>query len=184
MATTRWALLVGSKQLGSPAARRLARLLPSAGVRVAGFLQSRQGEAGEEQITLERLGKGDVCAVARSAKRAPVPGEELHCELVFDAAAFEQARRWVEADAPAADVVVVDCAGKLEANGRGHHATIAELLCGAALPLLVIREDHLFAVMEAFQLDDEPVAMLNLPCSEAELDGFVAALRSAVALAR
>lgn len=182
MSTTRWALLVGPKHLGSPVVRPLAARLTTLGLRVAGFVQSREGEAGGERITLERLGKGDVCPVARSATRSPAPGEELHCELVFDAGAFAQARAWVEADAPGADLVIVDCAGKLEASGRGHHATIVELLAGSVLPLLVVREDHLFAVMEAFRLDDEPVAMLGLPCADGDLDGFATALRRVVTM--
>jgi nucleoside-triphosphatase THEP1 len=181
MPTARWSLLVGPKHLGSPVARRIAERLPAAGLRVAGFVQARQGEPGEEQYRIERLGTGERCAVARSAARAAAPGEVLHCDLVFDPAAFARAHAWVEADAAGADVVIVDCVGKLEVNGGGHHATVAELLRGPALPLLVVREDHLLAVMETFHLEEEPVAVLELSSAEADLDGFVAALQRAIA---
>lgn len=180
MATARWALLVGPKGgVRSSTARRLAARLSAAGLRVAGFVQEGEGEGGQERISLRRLGHRDRCTVARPGGAAASPAEDVHCERVFALAAFDEARAWAEADAPGADVVVVDAAGKLEAGGRGHHPAIAALLPGRALPILSVRDEHLFAIMEAFRLE-EPAAVLTAPCTDAELEGFVAAVRKLV----
>jgi nucleoside-triphosphatase THEP1 len=141
----------------SAAAREVADALVARGLRVGGFTQrTTDREDGSKDIDLVHASDGRVVPLARSERRtAPVEGGG--CSIVFDPAAFEAARRWIEADAPASEVLVLDGLGKLELAGEGHRAALARALSAAPLTVLAVRDDQLVYALEAFGLD-EPAA--------------------------
>ncbi len=157
-----WALVVGA----SGAARRslvdrLARRLAERGLVVAGAVQEAVIEGGERAgYVARRLGGDERCPIARHSTAAPGPSEEAYCSFLFDATGFSAARRWLAEDGARADVLFIDEVSRFEAAGRGHHDAIRAALAGRALPILSVRADQLFAVIERFDLD-EPVASLD-----------------------
>ncbi|MFN8544630.1 MAG: nucleoside-triphosphatase [Candidatus Binatia bacterium] len=176
---TRWALLIGGKDTDkSAAALRVAGALTARGVTVAGVVQQAIEEDGERvAYRLCRLGRADAALVARRAVAPRSEHEEAFCSFVFDTTAFTAARRWLAEDAVGARVVLIDDVSKLEAAGRGHHDAIRAALDRDALPVLVVRADQLFAIMERFGLD-EPLAVLDL-AGDGTVDGFADAVAAA-----
>ncbi|MCC6522835.1 MAG: DUF2478 domain-containing protein [Polyangiaceae bacterium] len=176
----RWALLAVARGSGKTAlAAEVAHALVARGVRVAGVLQEPVlGEDGARVgYRVVRIGQGESLRLARLGAE-PGAGEESFCSFLFDGEAFARAGAWLRADAPRADVVFVDEVSKLEVAGRGHHDAVVALLVGPALPLLAVRADQLFAVMERFGLG-EPEAACEGTDPEA-LDAFAAALVASV----
>jgi nucleoside-triphosphatase THEP1 len=154
----------------SQAARDVADALTARGLRVGGFTQRTAGpESGAKTIELVRVRDGRSVPLARSATAA----DPAACSLAFDPAAFEEARRWIDEDAPASDVLVVDGLGKLELGGEGHRAAVARALASAPLVVLAIRDDQLVYALEALGLD-EPLAAYTDASGAAALEAFVA----------
>jgi len=168
---SRWAAVVAGKGgRRSRAAREVAEALAARGLRVGGFTQRTiEGDAGAKTIDLVRAAGGAEVPLARSV--VPPPGSS-GCSIVFEAAGFEAARRWVAEDAPGSDVVVLDGIGKLELGGEGHRAAVARALADARLVVLAVR-DQLVYVIEALGLE-EPVAAYTDGDGPAALDAFVA----------
>jgi len=169
---SRWAAVVAGKGgRRSRAAREVAEALAARGLRVGGFTQRTiEDDAGAKTIGLMRAAGGAEVPLARSV--VPPPGSS-GCSIVFEAAGFEAARRWVAEDAPGSDVVVLDGIGKLELGGEGHRAAVARALADARLVVLAVRDDQLVYVIEALGLE-EPVAAYTDGDGPAALDAFVA----------
>lgn len=174
----RWALISGTKGTGkSRTTTRLAAALGARGIAVAGFAQEAIEVDGERQgYRLRRLGNDDERVVARRSSTPRGPHEEAFCSFVFDNAAFDGARAWLEADAPAADVLLLDEVSKLEIAGKGHHDAVVAALGSGKLVVLSVQAAQLFGVLERFALG-EPVASLETGEDE---DAFVEAVASAV----
>jgi nucleoside-triphosphatase THEP1 len=169
-------VIAGKGGRRSQAARNVAEGLVARGLRVGGFTQrTTESEAGRKRIDLVHARDGRTVPFARTA----VAGAELAaCSLAFEPAAFEEARRWIEADTPETDVLVLDGLGKLELAGDGHRATIVRALETAALVVLAIRDDQLVYAMEALALD-EPLAAYTDGSGASALEAFVAQVASA-----
>jgi nucleoside-triphosphatase THEP1 len=180
---TRWALLSGPRGTGkSSRAARIARELEGRGLTVGGVVQEAIERDGARvgyvarRVGAAARGAGAADEVVLARKGAPDAGgaDVAFCSFVFDSDAFARAREWVALAARDADVVVVDEISKLEVAGQGHHDAVRDALGGRALPLLVVRADQLFGVVERFELD-EPVAVLESVDDDA-LASFVDAL--------
>lgn len=160
---SRWALVAGARG-GEKTARVRAAVeaLRARGVALGGFVQDPIDE-GDARVAYEvrRLTTGERVRMARPQGAAPAAREEEFCSMVFDGDAFDRARAWLEADAAAATVLVVDEVSKLEAAGRGHARAIERALASdKVIALLCVRADQLFAVVERFGLAD-PIATLT-----------------------
>lgn len=177
---TCWALVVaGRGGRRSVAAREVADALAARGLRVGGFTQrTTEAEGGAKTIDLVRARDGASAPVARSVDRAPLDGGG--CSIAFDAGGFEAGLRWIEEDAGASDVLVVDGIGKLELGGGGHRAAVARALAAERPVVLAIRDDQLVYVLEALGLG-EPVAAYSDGEGPAALAAFVAEVARAVA---
>lgn len=175
----RWALLVGPKGSGkSHAALQVVAQLREAGLRVEGFVQTGWSDELERKgHDLMRLRDGARCRLSRPGS-SEAQGEEAFCSFVFQQGAFEVARGWAEQDGAGADVVVFDEVSKLEAAGKGHHDAIAWAMGrpDVGVVLTCVRADQLFYVMEKFKLEEEPSAMLEIPCGEEPTRQFAAQL--------
>jgi nucleoside-triphosphatase THEP1 len=182
-AMTCWALVSGPRGAErSDLARRVAAGLAAAGLRVAGFVQRSTHEGRDvRDIVLERVGRADAVALALAGRTARA-GEEEFCSLAFDLAGFAQARGWLEADAPGADVLVLDDVARLEAAGRGHHDAVrAALAASDARPVVLsVRADQLLAVLDRFRLPD-PVAALECAADNDAVAAFVRQVKAAAA---
>lgn len=175
-----WALVVagrGGKR--SRAARDVVDLLAARGLRVGGFTQRAiEAEDGARSIDLVHAADGRTVPLARSVPAGAAAEAGGGCSIAFDRGGFEEARRWIEADARASDVVVLDGIGKLELGGEGHRAAIAGALAEARLVVLAIRDDQLVYALEALALG-EPVAAFTDGEGEAALRAFVAEVERA-----
>jgi nucleoside-triphosphatase THEP1 len=165
----RWALLTGPKGSGkSNDALDLVSRLNARGLHVAGFVQVGWSDE------LDRKGHDLLRIKDRSRLHLSRPGslegkgEEAFCSFVFNQGAFDTARGWVQQDAPGAHVVIFDEVSKLEAAGKGHHDAIAWAMArdDVSVVLTCVRADQLFYVMEKFKLEEEPFAMIEVPCDE------------------
>jgi nucleoside-triphosphatase THEP1 len=175
----RWALLVGPKGTRKYLlAADLAGALTARGISVRGIIQE---EIQEEDVCvgyrIRRLGTEEQLPLARRGATAREPTEESFCSFVFDRQAFSLATRWVEEDAPGAEVVIIDEVSKLEAAGGGHHDAVLRALAGPPFVVLSVRAEELFSVMERFALD-EPTAVLDAADPTA-LASFVDAIATA-----
>lgn len=170
-----YALIIGdSGGDRSAMARDVARRLAGRGLRVAGFTQRiREVTEGRKAIEVERLGGGAAIALARTSAAAG-PGPAV-CSYAFDAAAFEEVRRWVEADAAGAQVLVLDGLGKLELGGGGHRAALELALRAGPPVVLAVRRDQVFYALEALDLD-APLASCAGEDGAAALDQLVEAV--------
>jgi nucleoside-triphosphatase THEP1 len=177
----RWALLTAPK--GAPKTARLLDViarLRARGLRVGGFVQAplvgQEGPEGHQGYLARALHDDATEAIARRARASDEgqPGAQLICSYAFDADALARTRRWIERDARACAVVVLDELAKLEVARGGHHDAVLAALAGPALPLLSVRADQLFAIMERFGLD-APIAALEGD-DEAERASFVEAI--------
>jgi nucleoside-triphosphatase THEP1 len=179
-----WALVVaarGGKR--SRVAREVVDALAARGLRVGGFTQrTLDHEDGAKSFELVRAAGGAAIPLARADKRAPAV-EGGGCSVVFDAAAFEAARGWVEADAAASDVVVIDGIGKLELAGEGHRAAVTRALAAAPLVVLAVRDDQLVYAVEALGLE-EPVAAYTDGEGGGALEAFVGVVAAAARAGR
>jgi nucleoside-triphosphatase THEP1 len=173
-----WALVIAGKGgRRSHVARDVAGALAARGLRVGGFTQRMvESESGTKTIDLVHVPDGKAVPLARTA---PSTAEAAACTLAFDRAAFEEARRWIEADAPASDVLVLDGIGKLELAGEGNRAAVAHALATRRLVVLAVRDDQLVYAIEALGLD-EPVAAYTDGSGPAALERFVGEVASAV----
>jgi nucleoside-triphosphatase THEP1 len=174
-----WALVVAARGGNrSRAAREVVDALAARGLRVGGFTQRTvDHEDGSKEFELVPARAGAAVPLARAEKRAAAV-EGGGCSVVFDPAAFEVARRWIEVDAPVSDVVVLDGIGKLELAGEGHRAAVTRALAAAPLVVLAIRDDQLVYAVEALGLD-EPVAAYTDGDGPRALAAFVAELAAA-----
>jgi nucleoside-triphosphatase THEP1 len=179
-----WALVVAARGgRRSRTAREVVAALAARGLRVGGFTQrTTDHEDGSKEFDLVHAAAGAIVPLARADKRA-APAEGGGCSVVFDPAAFEAARRWIEADAPTSDVLVLDGIGKLELAGEGHRAAVARALAAAPLVVLAIRDDQLVYAVEALGLD-EPVASFTDGDGVGALSAFVEAVAAAVGRGR
>lgn len=173
-----WALVVAAKGgRRSRAAREVADALVARGLRVGGFVQRTDEPApGRKSLAVVRLRDGLERPLARPA--APAPADGAACSLAFDPAGFAEARAWLEEDAPAADVLVLDALGKLELSGQGHRAALDRALASGPPVVLAVRDDQLVYAVEALGLD-EPLAAYADGDGAAARDAFVAAVVSA-----
>jgi nucleoside-triphosphatase THEP1 len=180
----RWALLAAAK--GEARTKRLLDVivrLRARGFTLGGVVQESllapDGEGGREGYVAHALADDVRIPLARRARGSDEgTGAHLVCSLAFEADALAQVRAWIDRDRHACAVVVIDEVSKLEVAHAGHHDAIVAALCGPALPLLSVRADQLFAVMDRFGLQ-APVAALEGE-SERDLAHFVEEL--AVAL--
>ncbi len=166
-------VIAGKGGKRSRAAREVAEALATRGLHVGGFTQrTLEREAGPKAIELVRIRDGRTVSLARTAADDGTTADPAACTLAFEHAAFEEARRWIEKEAPDADVIVLDGLGKLELGGGGHRAAIALALATAPVVVLAVRDDQLVYVFEAFGLD-EPVAAYTDGSGAAALEAFV-----------
>jgi nucleoside-triphosphatase THEP1 len=173
-------VIAGKGGKRSRAAGEVADALRARGLRVGGFTQRTvESESGAKAIELVRLRDGTVLPLSRGAAAAS-GAEPSACSFAFDRAAFDEARAWLDADAPGSDVLVLDGLGKLELGGEGHRASIARALAAGPLVVLAVRDDQLVYALEAFGLGD-PVAAYTDGMGEAELEAFVAEVARAAA---
>jgi nucleoside-triphosphatase THEP1 len=178
-----YALVIGEKgRHKSTAMREVAQGLTARGLRVAGFTQRTFEVApGRKTVEVVRVCDGSAVQIARTSAD---PGDAAAvCSFAFESPAFEEARRWLEADAAAADVIVLDGMGKLELGGGGHRGTI-EYALRAGLPVVLgVREDSLVYALEALALG-EPLASYGTTEDAAALDRFLDAIARVTASAR
>jgi len=156
----RWALV--SLPPGARPGDGIAALvdaLAGRGLRLAGFRQSRDLAGGRRRYLLHRVGATDRAELGRRGGGAGT-GEHEFCNCVFRDDAFPTAHAWLAADAPGADLVVLDELSRLEATGGGHAPAIALALASPAVSLLSVRADRLAALMERFGLD-QPLAAFD-----------------------
>ena len=159
-----WIAIVGSREQGrEDVVRRLVAALQSAGVGVAGFVQTPRFD-GEHVVGIDvmRLATGDRVPLAHHAGGADLDV----CEWVFSPAAFETAAEWALSGSSA--VCFVE-AGRLEAAEGGHWATIVRSLNERPLTVLAIRPRVLASV--ALRLPD-PVDSIELPADVDEIARF------------
>jgi len=177
----RWALLVGPKGTRKYLlAADLAGALTARGISVRGIIQEEIQDQEEDACVgyrVRRLGTEERLLLARRGATAREPSEEPFCSFVFDRRVFSLATRWVEQDAPGAEVVIIDEVSKLEAAGGGHHDAVLRALAGPPFVVLSVRAEELFSVMERFALD-EPTAVLDAADPTA-LASFVDAIATA-----
>lgn len=176
----RWALIAGARGADRmPALRELIDRARASGLAAGGFLQ-RPTEAGGH--ALGRVGRDEWVPLSRKGATAAAH-EEAFCSYLFDERAFARARAWLDEDAPASDVVVIDELGKLEAAGKGHHDAVRRALASLGPRKLVVlsaRADQLFAIVERLGLEDDAVATLETPAGGDSIDRFVAAVLAAL----
>jgi nucleoside-triphosphatase THEP1 len=162
-------VIAGKGGRRSHAARDVAAALAARGLRVGGFTQrTAEAEGGAKTIDLVHVPDGRAVPLARSATAA----DAAACTLAFDRAGSEEARRWIRADAPASDVLVVDGIGKVELGGEGNRAAVTDALASGRLVVLAVREDQLVYAIEALGLE-EPVAAYSDGSGTAALEAFV-----------
>ncbi|MCC6215711.1 MAG: DUF2478 domain-containing protein [Polyangiaceae bacterium] len=184
MTTTPWALISGGRSTGkSGTASRVAAALAARGVRVGGVIQDAVEEGGERVGYVATRVDAPATRLTLARRGAPPEGTRsgaVHtvCSFAFDGDAFAAVRGWLRDGAGRHEVVIVDEVSKLEVSGEGHHAAIEDALGGDALVVLVVRADHLFAVVERYRLEDA-VATLDAG-DDAGLPAFVDAVAAAV----
>ncbi len=178
----RWALISGQRGSDkSGTARRLVAALSAQGLKVAGFTQRRlpSPEGERKRYLLERIGTGEQVLLADEGIEGAA--QESHCTHAFAKGAFALALGWLREDGPAAQVLMLDDVSKLETQGKGHAPAVRWALeQPGRLVVLSVRAKQLFYVMENFGIQDEPVAVLELPADAAEEARFASSVASAV----
>lgn len=165
-------VIAGKGGRRSEAARDAVDALAARGLRVGGFTQrTNRLDGGALSVDLVRVRGGTTVGLAHPAERT----SEASCSLAFDPAGFEAARRWIEDDAAASDVLVLDGVGRLELAGEGHRATLERALALARVVVLAIRDDQLVYALEALGLG-EPVASYTDGDGPAALRAFADAV--------
>jgi len=176
-AMARWALI--SAEHGADAAAlalEVSARLTARGVRVGGFVQRKcVAAAGQKIFDVVHLQNQETVALSRHAEGAKAPVEERSCAGSFQDAGFAAARRWVEEDAPAVDVLVVDGGRKLEVAGRGHCLAVERALgLSGKVVLLCAKASQLFHLVERFGLEESDlVAALELPADAPSVEQFI-----------
>lgn len=179
----RWAAIIGGKGIGKSStvelvASMLGQTTRGGGkLQVGGFFQRGfTDELDRKCYELHRIEAPCVVALARPISIQTPQDQVTVCSFSFNDEAFLEARNWMEQDIAVCDVVLIDEVSKLEAMGRGHHDAIVRALEARKdlVVVLSIRAGQLFYVVERYGLQDDAVAVLELPSSDAELNQFVA----------
>ena len=172
----RWALISGeSGEENAACALKVVAHLAASGIRASGFTQRKHiDEEGRRRYELVRLLGGERAVVAVGGVVPKGPAEEAFCSMAFHNEGFDAAGRWLDEDAPAADLLVLDGIGKLEVSGKGHCSTLGAVLHWAdKVVLLCAKASQLVYVVERFGLKDKDmVAALELPADDAAFDAF------------
>jgi nucleoside-triphosphatase THEP1 len=179
----RWALISGEKGHNkAELTLEMVARLKAGGAKVGGFVQLRHIDAQEQKgYELLRLTTGERITLAVGGVAAKGASQEAFCTYAFRNDAFEQARRWLQADAVGCDVLVLDDISKLEVQGKGHAASLTWALAQEGkMVLICARASQLFYVVENFALADDPVDALELPVDGAAHDRFVRSLLSCI----
>ncbi len=158
--------------------------LEARGIKVGGFAQERKTDsAGGTTVELVRLGRPDRLVLGGSTGKQADAGADAVCSYSFRPEGFAEARRWLEADAAAARLLLVSEVSKLEAGGQGHHAALAWALAlsDKYTVVFVARADQLSYLVEKLAPPGEPVGYLELPASADATGAFVAELVAASA---
>lgn len=176
----RWALISSEKgHKRADLTLAIAERLRAGGARVAGFVQLRCRDSHDQKsFEMMRLTTGERAQLAAEGVGAKGPTQEGFCTYAFDNSAFERAFAWLQADAPNADVLVLDDVSKLETQGKGHAASLAWALEQPGKTVLIsVRASQLFYVMENFGLlVDDPIAAIEMPAGERACEELVAAI--------
>ncbi len=176
----RWAAVVGAKGKGmSGHASRIVEQLRERGVQVGGFFQKgEEDDIGRRFYNLHRISGKQVVVLARPTSEEEKDGQTTYCSFAFVDSAFDKARKWLLEDLGSCSVVFIDEVSKLESNGQGHAETIKEALAssGNVVVVLCVRADQLFYVVEAFDLEDDAIAILEVPSKSSNESEFVKAL--------
>jgi nucleoside-triphosphatase THEP1 len=178
----RWAAIIGARGTGkSNHASTVFDLLRDRGVRVGGFLQKGvEDELGRKSYDLHRLSTGEVLPLARPTTGKDVDGQTTHCSFAFVDDAFDTARGWLAEERGKCPILVIDEVSKIEVSGQGHYEAVRQALSGddETVVVLCIRADQLFYVVEKFDLEDDAVAVLEVPGEPEDVQVFVDALAS------
>lgn len=173
----RWAAIIGARGTGkSSQALAVAGMLRERSIEVGGFLQiGVMDDLGRKSYDLRRLSTGETIPLARPASGTEADGNTSFCSFAFVDASFAAARAWLEEEIPRCGALIVDEVSKLEVGGQGHHEAIRRALSAVedVVVVLCVRADQLFYVVESFGLDDDAVAVIEVPATEEDLKEFV-----------
>jgi nucleoside-triphosphatase THEP1 len=159
-----WAAIVGTRIQGrDQVVQAVIDGLQAAGRHVAGFLHRSRERAGNvEGYDVVDVESGESWPMARYSRDPQV------CDWEFDEMAFTRVRARL---AEHTSHVVLFELGPLEGKEKGHWQAVMEVLEGPPrLLLLCIRPKALAPI--ALELPD-PVADLELPAQQKEIDAFV-----------
>ncbi len=155
----RWAAIVGREKTGRVrAVWSLVDALRGIGVSVGGVVQQR-ASGGDIDIVDIVTGR-----CRRLAGTSPDPDV---CDWGFEADVFAEVRALLSDTHT--EVLFVH-AGRVEAQGRGHWATVCDVLERDVLVVLCMPPSSLARI--ALDLPD-PIAALELPADESDVDWFV-----------
>jgi len=157
----------------------LAERLRVHDIAVGGFTQTIGADDRERPCQqLTRLGSGERLLLATAGVVPRQAHDEAFCDYVFAGDAFDRAGQWLRADALKCRVLTIDAVSKLEAQGRGHAASVrwALALDGQHAVLLGVRSRVLFEVVEHFGLDRQPLTAFEAPLDEPKRQRLAAAL--------
>lgn len=162
-----WALIAGPKSSErTKHALTLADMLRKAGIGLGGFVQIKQVDReNRKRYELLGLSSGEQVQLAEEVIHADAGDNVTFCALRFDESAFKLARTWLEDDTKNARVFFIGDISKIEAGGGGHHQAteLALSLPDDRVTVICVRADQLFYVVEKFELEDDAVAILELP---------------------
>lgn len=151
---------------------RLAEALRADGLAVGGVWQRAMEGAGYRAgYDLVDLATGDTLPLARRRPTADGPWGAF----AFDESAWSWAAARIRTARLAADVMLVDEIGRLEAAGGGHLPALREVLPGerARTWVLAVRDLALPAVLTTF---GPPVAQVQAPVAEEEIGRLATAI--------
>ncbi len=166
-------LVYGTRGAGKTTATlTVADGLAHRGIAVGGYFQQSTTD------DLERRGY-DLVRVGDRTQTVPLArpggteqaGTSAVCTFSFSQESFAAGLGWLQQDAPACRVLVLDEISKLEVRGEGHAQALrwALGLGEETLLLLSVRGDQLFYVMEAFALEAHVAGYLELPAEPSQL---------------
>lgn len=179
----RWAVITYDSAVNRAAeVQALAGQLRARGLSVAGFVQEKRvGAEGQASFELQRLGRDERHPMGAAAGGEKKPAAEGECTFSFSPDGFARARAWLEADAAAAQVLLLSEVSKHEVSGQGHHDALAWALGlpEKKLVVFVARANQLSYLVEKLKPQGEPVAYLELPADPGLKQAFVEALAAA-----
>ncbi len=147
---TRPILLVGGIASGKTATGlRLLSLLRQSGIRVGGFLAPRRLD-GDETVGYSLI---DLATDATYPFAGLEPGGVPVGRFFVSEEGLAVADRAVTAALGEARVVFVDEVGRLELSSGGHAPAVRRLLASEALPILLVRDELVDDVTEAFGIE-------------------------------